>query len=420
MKHAAQVRIVLMSSMITIASQAAIVMQHSGSTDPFSEGWVHTTGEGAVTPAGDVTTGAVDDNGTAAWFVDDSSTRRHGMYMYLHNMDSVDVVDGLNKGWSMDVALRVVDIPDTVGFSVMSAVSYNNRIFSLSFGSQADGDPILRLGYAGGPEYVLEGTGGGCHNYSLIYDPEQHNADLFVDGIEVVSDYAGTAYSLSVNRLMWGSGSSADTGHGNFSAVTFAIGTYPPPVIDIITPLNADSCVEATGPSGALVEASVGNFIDDPSIIYHWSTSAGAVMDGTNFVFELGINEDAIIFLTAEDAVSGETASSFKQVRVSDTTSPDITIISPEQGDIFKGNNLHLEVEVKDIADPSIKDYEVNIGSRATYPLNPETGASRVKLSKPSPGTEPILTDITVTAEDASGNVSSATVQVMQQHGLSN
>jgi hypothetical protein len=417
MKQTRRIASFMALSLLAVSTHASVLMQHSGATDPINEGWVGTSGAGPGSlPAGDVATGSIDDNGTAAWFVDDSSTRPYGMYLYYHEMDNSDVVDGLNRGWSMDVTLRVVDIPDTVDASVLSAVSYNNHIFSLSFGSQADGDPIVRLGRAGGPEYVLEGAGDGYHNYSLRYDPEHHNADLFVDGIEVLSDFEGTSYSLSVSRLMWGSLSSFDTGHGNFSDVTFAIGTHPPPSIDIITPLNAAGCVEATGPAGALVEASVGNFIDDPSIVYHWSTSTGAMTNGTNFVFELGINEAAIIFLTAEDTVSGETASSFKQVRVSDTTSPDITILSPDFGDAFAGNNLHLEVEIKDAADPDIKDYKVNIGSQASYPLNPETGNSRVKLSKPTPGAEPIATDITVTAEDASGNTSSATVQVMQQH----
>jgi hypothetical protein len=318
----------------------------------------------------------------------------------------------------MDVTLRVVDFPETIGFSISSGVSYNNHIFILSFGAQSDGDPTVRLGYEGGPEYVLEESGGGYHSYSLIYDPAQHTADLFVDGVEVLSDYAGTAYSLSYNRLMWGSGSSADTGHGNYSDVTFAIGTFPPPVIDIITPLNVDGCVEATTPEGARVEASVGNVIDDPSIVYHWSNSEGAMTNGTNFVFELGINKDSIIFLTAENVASGETASSFEHVRVSDTTSPDITIISPKYGDTFTGNNLHLKVEINDVADSNITNYVVNIGSQTSYPLDPETGTSRVKLSKPARGTEPVLTDITVSAEDASGNVSSATVQVKYQHDL--
>ena len=138
--------------------------------------------------------------------------------------------------------------------------------------------------------------------------------------------------------------------------------------------------------------------------------------NGTNFVFELGINEDSIIFLTAEDTVSGETASSFKQVRVSDTTPPNIIIISPEHGDAFTGNNLRLNVEINDVADSNITDYVVHIGSQASYPLDPETGTSHVKLSKPALGTEPILTDITVSAEDESGNVSSATVQIKLQH----
>ena len=195
-----------------------------------------------------------------------------------------------------------------------------------------------------------------------------------------------------------------------------ATSTLLPPVIHIENSLNAVDCVEAAGPDGTVITASVGNFVDDPSIVYYWSNSDGVMTNGATFDFLLGLNQSAIIFLTVEDAITGETASSFEQVCVSDTTSPEIIILSPEYGDTVTGNNLFLDVKITDAVDSSIKDYTVNMGSMATYPLDSERGTSRVKLSKPAKGTAAVPTDITVTVQDASGNSSTATVQVMQLH----
>ncbi|MEN8254799.1 MAG: hypothetical protein ABFR33_04945 [Verrucomicrobiota bacterium] len=194
-----------------------------------------------------------------------------------------------------------------------------------------------------------------------------------------------------------------------------ATSTLLPPVIQIESPTNVNGCVEATGPAGSVISASVENLVDDSSIGYYWSNSEGESAVGATFDFELGVNENTIIFLTVEDTLTGETASSFKQVCVSDTTSPEIIIISPEYGDTFVGNNLFLDVKITDVVDLSIESYTVSIGSTATYPLDPDSGNSRVKLSKPAPGSAPVPVDITVSAQDASGNSSSATVQVMQE-----
>ncbi|RKX44844.1 MAG: hypothetical protein DRP64_05735 [Verrucomicrobia bacterium] len=198
-----------------------------------------------------------------------------------------------------------------------------------------------------------------------------------------------------------------------------ATSTLLPPVIQIANPTNSSGCVEATGFGGAVITASVGNLIDDPSIVYYWSNSEGESAVGEEFKFELGVNESTIIFLTVEDTLTGEMASSFEQVCVSDTTSPEIIIISPEYGDTFTGNNLFLDVRITDAVDLSIENYTVSIGSTATYPLDPGTGTSRVKLSKPAPGSAPVPTDILIIAQDVSGNSSSATVQVMQVHDSS-
>lgn len=201
-----------------------------------------------------------------------------------------------------------------------------------------------------------------------------------------------------------------------FTAVGTMLSSVEPPVIAIDQPLNSNGCVEATSPEGALVSAHVGNFIDETNIVYSWSNSAGLTTNGPSFDFPLGVNQSTIVFLTIKDLQTGDEASSFQQVRVSDTTGPYIKILDPKEGESFNGNNLFLNVFIQDAVDTNIVSYTVSMGSSARCTVDPDSGESRVHLFKPEAGSAPVPTDLTVTAKDASGNTSQATVQVMIQH----
>lgn len=202
-----------------------------------------------------------------------------------------------------------------------------------------------------------------------------------------------------------------------FTAIGTVVSQLDPPVIEIDGSLNADGCIEASSPSGAAVSAYVGNFIDKTNIVYYWSNEEGLTAAGPTFEFNLGMDQSTIIFLTVEETLSGETQSSFEQVRVSDTTPPHIEILDPQQGKSINGNNLFLNAVITDTADTNIVDYTVHIGTTANYPIDqPESGITSVHLFKPSARSGPVPSDITVTAADASGNTSQATVQVMLQH----
>ncbi len=200
-----------------------------------------------------------------------------------------------------------------------------------------------------------------------------------------------------------------------FTAVGTLIPTVEPPVIAIEQPLNIDNCIEATSPDGAWVSAYVGNFIDETNLVYYWSNSAGTTTNGPVFDFQVGLNQSSIIFVTIKDLNTGAEASSFMEVRVSDTTGPHIEILSPIAGDHYNGNNLFLKVFIQDAVDVNISDYTVSMGSSAACAVDPDTGISSTHLFKPASGNT-VPTDITVTAQDASGNSSQATVQIMLQH----
>jgi large repetitive protein len=101
-----------------------------------------------------------------------------------------------------------------------------SRRFNVEFGSNAEGDPIVLLatgvaaGFFTGPSATI--VGNGYHLYELIFDPAAASADLFVDGLEVLSDYAGHTIG-STTRIAWGALSTPGTGGGNYSLVEWEV-----------------------------------------------------------------------------------------------------------------------------------------------------------------------------------------------------
>ena len=124
----------------------------------------------------------------------------------------------MNHGWTLSTRLRVVDTPDAVDFSVSANFNVDTINYGFAFGSEADGDPIVLLttGFDGlnavGPTFTLEGSGGGYHQYDLVFDPVSGTADLFVDGIERISEYGGYTFVNGLERISFGAQQSNSTG----------------------------------------------------------------------------------------------------------------------------------------------------------------------------------------------------------------
>lgn len=196
------------------------------------------------------------------------------------------------------------------------------------------------------------------------------------------------------------------------------IPTLVAPQIILKNSVNSQLCVEATSPDGATLEFSVESVQEDPSSLfeYEWSSSTGTFSNGKYFSFDLDLNMSAVVSVTLTDSVSGESATGTRSVCVSDTTPPTISIISPQEGQVFIGNNMMLDIIISDLVDKSIDKYVMFIGNERTIELDSATGISREKVSKPSPGSEPILTDIIIKARDAAGNEAEEGVEVYMRH----
>ncbi len=201
-----------------------ILYQHSGSNNPTIEGWTYlpaTTG---------VSVGAINDGGTNAWYVDDNSTAIGSTAMYAGDVASEYIAVGNTYGWTLSTILRAVDTPDIPDGSLDIIYRDGATGWQMQIGSESDGDQIVRLRTNSvipqtGIEYTLSGLGSSYNTYSLVYDPLAGSADLFINGIEQISDYTG--YATSQTRVLWGSGTSNDTGQGNYSSVLFSVVPEP-------------------------------------------------------------------------------------------------------------------------------------------------------------------------------------------------
>jgi hypothetical protein len=249
-------------------------------------------------------------------------------------------------------------------------------------------------------------------NDAIVYS--KHIDGNEIDGVDYaiqVQVHVGDTLDFSIQ-----SGANDLYDGTRFSAIGTRTSSVDVPEIAIEQSLNIDGCIEAISPEGSLISAYVGNFIDSTNLVYSWSIVEGVSTTGSTFDFPLGVNEKTLLFLTVKDLLTNDEQSSFMQVCTSDTTGPTIEILNPLNGDTINGNNLMLNVFIQDSVDTDIVDYTVHIGHSATYPVDPESGYSSIHLFKPSAGSAATETDLTVMAQDASGNTSKTHVQVMLQH----
>ncbi|HED14298.1 MAG TPA: hypothetical protein ENI62_11715 [Gammaproteobacteria bacterium] len=222
-------------------AQASIVFSHSGNTDPTTEGW-------AVEPVAffldqrPTATPVSNDQGSGlnAWSIDDNSTFIGTNWFYTQSPSTAETTQANTLGWALRANLRIVDTPDAVGNAGSIILEYANgtTAYRLALGSEADGDPMALLWDGGvdpnntlaatGTLFTLQNGGAGYHLYEMVYDPLVDSVDLFIDGVERISNYAGVSSSL-FNRVAWGSASSSDTGQSNWNQVEFEIAAVPLP-----------------------------------------------------------------------------------------------------------------------------------------------------------------------------------------------
>ena len=213
----------------TSHSFPVVLYQHNGATDPTAEAWTLGSHIGATT------LGPVNDSGTPAWSIINSNAGDTGFYRAAPTPAEVSAA---SLGWSLKATLRVTDLDDAPGGSMLCLYRDGASSYQMHFGSTPSGDAVVVLtdnsssDSTAGSRFTV--PGGSIYNtFELIYSPTAGSADLFVNGVEQLSNYTG--FPLAQTLLAWGDGSTRDQplvpprnySDANYSEVVFSIVPEP-------------------------------------------------------------------------------------------------------------------------------------------------------------------------------------------------
>jgi hypothetical protein len=185
--------------------------------------------------------------------------------------------------------------------------------------------------------------------------------------------------------------------------------------ISIPLAVNAKGCYEATSPSGVDVTAT-GSGSGAANLAYNWSTSTGLTGTDSQFSFSIPFKQSVVLSLTATDPLTGVSKTVTKQVCSSDTTAPQVMILSPQDGASYDKLPA-LDVSVTDAVDKSVKTVQVVLGETATYQLNDQEQLHTHINARHAVGNQ-VMTRVIVYATDASGNIGQSSVSILIDKNL--
>jgi len=195
---------------VSVSVSAAPVVEHTGDTNPLTEGWSSLFGDGiSVGPAGP----------PASWAITGSA---NGAGWYTWVPTSQHVADAMADGWALEATVQAAAGGDTGSAALWFAIPGIDR-YVLNIESDGVTQTVNAVTYA----YSWD-TGSafaspaGPHAYRIRYDPQAATADVFVDGVERISNWGGDGY-ITTGGVNWGVGSGAAVGTGSYSHVAFTI-----------------------------------------------------------------------------------------------------------------------------------------------------------------------------------------------------
>lgn len=200
---------IFVAALNSAAGQGTMITLHSGYNDPTSEGFnlgLASTSVGPVT----------NDLGMNAWTTAVPTNGLYALYSEGLSANQTALLSGQN--WVLSLNLRVVGV-DTSGRTWVNFGSGSDE-FSISFGAGTNGDPFVQIGHQ---SYTLNGVGSTYNNYQLVYDATSDMADLYIDGVDRISDVTHTSLLESAGALYFGSGTQAGPAQANWNLISLNV-----------------------------------------------------------------------------------------------------------------------------------------------------------------------------------------------------
>jgi len=212
----------LMKNIFTVLSITAIILsagpavadtvvQHSGATDPGTEGFsaYSTPGYAVINDQG---------SGIDAWHMDGAWSTTQEIY-YFSGANS----GALSGGWALSAKLRNTSTETGDETGPWISVMLGGKRFDIGLHSDGNGDQVLtgNVNYDT-TNYTISGLGQNYVYVQVAYDSVKGTADYYVNGSKVITGFIPTDQYF-YDGLVWG-------GEGNFNLVKLETGNPWPSV----------------------------------------------------------------------------------------------------------------------------------------------------------------------------------------------
>jgi hypothetical protein len=206
---------VFLTATVAALGQGTLVIQHSGATDPITEGW---NGLGGYPITNDL--------GVNAWSMPEPNNLAD---LYQYAPTSQEQAELSSAGWTYSINARIATSNAPLGqLGYFDAVLWGSpaAIAVLFFGSTTNGDPVVRLKCGSISDTItLTGAGSTYNLYQLQYDVSVDTASLWINGVDYLSNIPLT--NQNIVTVAWEGGGSPAYERVNWNLVSLEITPEP-------------------------------------------------------------------------------------------------------------------------------------------------------------------------------------------------
>ena len=178
----------LVTGAVPALGQGTLIVQHSGATDPVTEGFQN-LGPGSGYPV-------INDMGVNAW-VTPGATNQHVGFLYFLTPQQEAASAGAS--WILSADLKIATTNSPADFLL-----YMDGSIGLNFGSDSNGDQYVIYGPGSAGRVTLPGSN--YNDYQLRYDASAEAMSLWINGAEYANNIYTNEHDAYLYEVGWGGG----------------------------------------------------------------------------------------------------------------------------------------------------------------------------------------------------------------------
>lgn len=209
----------LATATIPVLGQGTLIIQHSGATDPATEGFQ------SLGPGGGYA--ILNDAGINAW-VTPGATNQSVYFKYVLTPQQQAASAGAS--WILSADLKIATTNSPADFLLY--LEGVNASVGLNFGSDSNGDQYVIYGPGSAGRVTLP-----CSNYNdyqLRYDASTETMSLWIDGTEYANNIYTNEHDTYLAYLGWGGGTDVGNPLANWDVVSLNIPEPSPAAVFLL------------------------------------------------------------------------------------------------------------------------------------------------------------------------------------------